>query len=124
MQVQVRLRFLAEDLHLVLIETLLRAELQLGGAVLEVHVAHRMADVLAPVAGLGLLEGCPPALREAGLGAVAGSIGAGQVIRCILGDGTMAPAAVAEVCGGLRDRVRDYYFVYTYFISRNLYLNK
>jgi len=100
MHVEVGLRLVAEYLHLVLVEALLRAELQLGGAILEVHVAHRVADVLAPVAGLGLLEGRPPALGEAGFGAVSRSVATGQVIRRILRDRSMAPAAVAEVCGG------------------------
>jgi len=54
--------------------------------------------MLAPVAGLGLLEGCPPALGEAGFGAVARSVAAGQVVRRILRNRSMAPAAIAEVC--------------------------
>lgn len=91
---------MAEDLHLVLVEALLRAELQLGGAVLEVHIANRMPDVLAPVAGFGLFEGCPPALGETGLRAVARAIAAGQVIRSVLRDRSMTPAAVVEVCRG------------------------
>lgn len=54
--VQMRLRLVAEDLHLVLIETLLRAELQLRGTILEVHIAYRVPHMLAPVTGFRLLE--------------------------------------------------------------------
>lgn len=66
---KVRLRLTAEDVHLVLIEALVAAKLQLLLAVLEIDVVDRVSDVLAPVAHLVLLEGGAPALREAQLGA-------------------------------------------------------
>lgn len=65
MLIQVGLSFVAKYLHLVLIETLVRAELQLGDTVLEVHVADGMSYVAAPVASFGPLERSSTALREA-----------------------------------------------------------
>lgn len=56
MLVEMRLRFAAEDLHLILIETFVRAELQLRCAVLEINVADGVPNVLAPIARLGALE--------------------------------------------------------------------
>lgn len=96
--VQMRLRLIAEYLHLVLVEALLRAELQLRGAILEVHIAHGVPHMLAPVAGLGLLERRATALRETRLRAVARSVRAGQIVGRILGDGPMAPATITKVC--------------------------
>lgn len=93
-----RLRLVAKDLHLVLIETLLRAELQLGCPILEVHIAHRMPHMLAPVTGLCLLKRSPTTLRETRLRTVTRSIRARQIIRSILGDRPMTPATVAVVC--------------------------
>lgn len=59
------LRLSAEDVHLVLVEAFVAAELQLLLAVLEVHIVDCVADVFAPVAHLVFLEGGPSALREA-----------------------------------------------------------
>lgn len=96
--VQMRLRLVAEYLHLVLVETLLRAELQLRGTVLKVHIADGVPHMLAPVAGLGLLERCAATLRETRLRTVARSVRAGQIVGRILGDGPMAPATITKVC--------------------------
>lgn len=96
--VEMCLCLIAEYLHLVLIETLLRAELQLRGTILKVHIAHRVPHMLAPVAGLGLLERCATTLRETRLRTVARSVRAGQIVRRILRNWPMAPATITKVC--------------------------
>ena len=63
------LRLLTEYVHLVLVQTLIRAELELLLAVLEVHVVHRVAHVFAPVADFVFLEGGAATLGEAELAA-------------------------------------------------------
>lgn len=68
---QVRLCLLDEDLHFVLVQAFVAAELQLRGAVLEVHITYSMADMAAPIAGLGSLEGGPSTLGETRFGAEA-----------------------------------------------------
>jgi len=50
------LRFAAEYLHFILIQTLVGAELELSSAIIEVDIADGIADVLAKVARLGALE--------------------------------------------------------------------
>lgn len=93
MLVEVRLRLAAENLHLVLVQTLVRAELQLRGAVLEVHVADRVPYVLAPIAGFGALERGAATLREARFGAVARTLRGGEKFGRAERHGTLAPAA-------------------------------
>lgn len=82
-----------EDMHLILVEALVGAELELCGSVLEVHVGDGVADVAAPVAGLGPLEGGPPRLAEAELGTELVSDGLVQRIR-VRRYGIVAPSAV------------------------------
>uniref|UniRef100_A0A182QPV6 Uncharacterized protein n=1 Tax=Anopheles farauti TaxID=69004 RepID=A0A182QPV6_9DIPT len=67
-----------QDLHLVLVETLVRAELQLGGTVLEVDVTDGVTHVAAPVACFRPLERSPSGLGEAGLGAEYHALGGAQ----------------------------------------------
>lgn len=67
------LRFSAEDVHLVLVKTFVRAELQLSGTVLKVHISNGMPDVPTPVAGLGTFEVGATGLTEAELGAKRGA---------------------------------------------------
>lgn len=64
MRFEMRLCFVAEYVHLILVETLIAAELQLLFAVLKVHIIDSMANVFTPVADLVLLEGRATALRE------------------------------------------------------------
>lgn len=68
------LRLATEYLHLILIETFIRAELQLGRAIAEVDVAHSIPDALAEVASLGSLEGRSAPGQEAVLRAEDGSL--------------------------------------------------
>lgn len=58
---QVGLGLLNKYLHFILIKTFVAAELQLGGALLKVHVADGVTDVAAPVAGLCPLKARPSA---------------------------------------------------------------
>lgn len=92
--VQVRLRFLAKYLHLVLVQAFVRAELQLRRAVQEVHVADGVPHVFAPVARFGALERGSAALRETGLGAVSRSFGRGEKVGRAQRYGSFAPAAL------------------------------
>lgn len=69
-----RLRFATEDLHFVLVQAFVRAELQLRRTVLEVHIADGVTHVFAPVARFRTLEGRAAALRETRFGAVARSV--------------------------------------------------
>lgn len=59
------LRLATEYLHLILIETFIRAELQLGRAIAEVDVAHSIPDALAEVASLGTFKGRSSPRKEA-----------------------------------------------------------
>lgn len=94
------LRFVAKNLHLVLVETLIRAELQLRHPVLEVDVADGVAHVPAPVARFGPLERGPPALRETRLRTEDGALGgAGDAAGLVGWDAPAAPAADG-FCGG------------------------
>lgn len=45
-----------KNLHFILIETFVRAELQLCGTIAEVNIAYSVANTLAEVARLGTLE--------------------------------------------------------------------
>lgn len=64
---QVGLCLLAKDVHFVLVETLVAAELQLLLTVLEIHVVDRVPDVFAPVANFVLFERGTATLRKAKL---------------------------------------------------------
>lgn len=55
----------AEDVHFVLVQTFVGAELELSGSFLDVDVGYGVPDVAAPVAGLVSFEGGPAGLREA-----------------------------------------------------------
>lgn len=56
-ELEMSLRFATKNLHLVLIKTFIRAELELRRSVIEVDIAYSVANALAEVAGLGTLEG-------------------------------------------------------------------
>jgi hypothetical protein len=62
---QVGLGLLAEDVHFVLVQAFVTAELQLVLTVLEVYVVDGVSDVSAPVAGFVPLEVGSPALGKA-----------------------------------------------------------
>lgn len=61
------LRLAAEDVHLVVVEALVAAELQLIVAILEVNESQGLARGVAPVTQFGLLEGRMTHLNEAAL---------------------------------------------------------
>lgn len=54
--IQMSLRFITKDLHLVLVQAFVRTELQLCDAILEVYVADGMSHMAAPVARFSPLE--------------------------------------------------------------------
>lgn len=58
-QFEMCLRLATKNLHFILVETFITAELQLCSAVIEVDVADSIPDALAEVACLCTLEGCP-----------------------------------------------------------------
>jgi hypothetical protein len=87
---QMLLGFLAEDVHLVLVETFLAAKLQLLIAVCEVNVGDGVSHVLAPVAHFVVLERRPSRQREAEFAAE----GLGRPCRSeVLGARLEAPGA-------------------------------
>lgn len=55
----------AKYVHLVLIEALITAKLQLVGSILKVNVVDRMTHMLAPVTNATFLESGPSTLVEA-----------------------------------------------------------
>lgn len=67
-ELEMCLRLATEYLHLVLIKTFVRAELELRRSIVEVHIAHSVSDALAEVASLGTLEGRSSPREEAVLG--------------------------------------------------------
>jgi hypothetical protein len=73
-QLEMGLRLSTENLHFVLIKTFVGAELKLGRAIIEVDVAHSVADAFAEVASLGSLEGRSAPGQEAVLRAEDGSL--------------------------------------------------
>lgn len=59
------LSFSTEYLHLVLIETFVRAELQLSRSIAEIDVAYSVPNTFAKVARLGTFERCPSPEKKA-----------------------------------------------------------
>lgn len=55
---------LTEDVHLVLVQAFVRAELKLLLTVLKVHIIDGMTNMLAPIADFVLLEGGTATLGE------------------------------------------------------------
>lgn len=68
------LSFPTEYLHFILIETFVRAELQLCRSVAEVNIAYSVSNALAEVTRLGTFEGCTSPKEEAVLGAKDGTL--------------------------------------------------
>lgn len=101
---QVGLRLLDEDLHFILIQAFVAAELQLGRAVLKVNVTDCVSDVATPVARLCPLEGSSTALGEARLGTESNSLGGAEGL--LLVDFPVAPVA-GSLCvrGEKKERV-------------------
>lgn len=71
----------AEDVHLVLVEALVRAELELRCSVLEVYVGDGVSNVATPVTGFSPLECGSPRLTEAEFGAELVSDGLVERVR-------------------------------------------
>jgi hypothetical protein len=64
-QLEMCLCFSAKNLHLVLIKTFVRAELQLCRSVVEVDVGYGVADIFAEVTRFGALKGRSTPKKEA-----------------------------------------------------------